>query len=958
MKGKMLLKGKHILSSLLIVTLVALNVSGGPQANVVRGASETYKPYTNLEEDYKFVWGDEFEGEVLDQTKWSANSSKMGGRNVLIVENTDKTIKVKDGALKLTAYKDDEGNYHVPNSVHTKETMTFKYGYVEIRAKLSLEVGSFASFWTRSVSDPGNTVVPGKLDHYAEVDMFETFQDKEGNQCTGGNILKNFPKESSKNWYATPMSWTQRAVVPDEDYHIFGYEWTPEEIKLYFDGNIYARLDISESWTGNSTEGKGLPGWNWNTTKFVDDSGTGMECFNEAQYLIFNHHLHHKDGFTASTSVTENENFKNADFVIDYCRVFQKEGQRVYAHTLGDDSYYEPEGIAVTYYDGIYSRGFTWSTDSTVNNSYLYIIKKTKGMTEDNVNWDKAIKQKASMVERTDFEDAKWHVFKTHIENLDPDSTYFYKVGTEINGWSEIGTIKTEKKESEIDGVTFFHLADCQCNSEGTYKKWAATLRAAYNKYPDAAFAAFSGDMANHCRDYLNMKQWIWALNTPKDVLQNMVISPTSGNHDIWENCFVDRFDYNYANYLSDTDDELKKGGCYYYTYGNNILFINLNTNEGPSTNEFKAQKEWLRNILEKYKDYKWKVVQLHKGPISTGDLSNMDEVKKYRNELCPMFSKYNVDLVLQGHYNIYSISASYSYWTDDENDESKYTYDAYDKAGVVTNDYEFDGEKRIWNLEPEGTHYITMNSLQNHSDDIQYGDEQVHLGINPILGEGGCSYQPGKPMYGVIRIKGGNLCYDAYSYDVDTMESVLCDTFSVYKEGLDKEESISNKDSNSSEDKNKNSANANTSKKLKVGSKIKDKASNGIYVVTANGAKKKVKYVSPLKDKVSKICIPSKIVVGNEKFKVTEIAKGAFKNNIKLKKIVIGKNIIKIGKNAFYGCRNLKTIKIKTVKLNKRTIGKNAFKKVNKKAKVFAPKKKLKLYKKILKKRGLNSLK
>ena len=192
MKGKILLKGKHILSSLLIVTLVALNVSGGPQANVVRGASETYKPYTNLEEDYKFVWGDEFEGEVLDQTKWSANSSKMGGRNVLIVENTDKTIKVKDGALKLTAYKDDEGNYHVPNSVHTKETMNFKYGYVEIRAKLSLEVGSFASFWTRSVSDPGNTVVPGKLDHYAEVDMFETFQDKEGNQCTGGNILKNF----------------------------------------------------------------------------------------------------------------------------------------------------------------------------------------------------------------------------------------------------------------------------------------------------------------------------------------------------------------------------------------------------------------------------------------------------------------------------------------------------------------------------------------------------------------------------------------------------------------------------------------------------------------------------------------------------------------------------------------------------------------------------------------------
>ena len=326
---------KKVLSALMagFMMISAFTCFNGVSAEAADIRYASYTPNTELKGKYKYVWGDEFDGTSLDSDKWSTKSPKMGGRDVLIVEDTSQTISVGDGALKLTAYKDDKGQYHVPNSVHTKETMNFKYGYVEIRAKLSLEVGSFASFWTRSVSDPGNTLVPGNLNHYAEVDIFETFQ-YEGKQCVGGNILKNFPGNTGNNWYATPMSWTQKATIPDEGYHIYGYEWTPTEINMYIDGKIYTHLDITSSWTGTSTEGKGLPGWAMDTTRFSDHSGTGMECFNEAQYLIFNHHLHHKDGFTASTSVTENTDFKSADYIIDYCRVFQMDGEELYAKVL------------------------------------------------------------------------------------------------------------------------------------------------------------------------------------------------------------------------------------------------------------------------------------------------------------------------------------------------------------------------------------------------------------------------------------------------------------------------------------------------------------------------------------------------------------------------------------------------------------------------------------------------
>lgn len=286
---------------------------------------------------YKYVWGDEFEGGELELNKWYDTGTKMTGRDILLVESNSRTIGIKDGALRLTAYKDANGDYHVPSSVHTQSTMNYLYGYVEIRAKVPLEVGCFASFWTRSVSDSKASIAKGTLDHYAEVDMFEVFQNG-GKQCIGGNILKNFPGRGDLNWYATPMDWTQQVTLTDYNYHTYGYEWTPTDIKLYFDGKLYARFDITKSWTGTSTAGMGMDGWVKNTTKYQDKSGTGMECFNEPQYLIFNHHLHIAipdgnggvKGFLASTSVTKNTGFTSSDYLIDYVRLYQREGQQLY----------------------------------------------------------------------------------------------------------------------------------------------------------------------------------------------------------------------------------------------------------------------------------------------------------------------------------------------------------------------------------------------------------------------------------------------------------------------------------------------------------------------------------------------------------------------------------------------------------------------------------------------------
>ena len=81
----------------------------------------------------------------------------------------------------------------------------------------------------------------------------------------------------------------------------------------------------------------------------------------------------------------------------------------------------------------------------------------------------------------------------------------------------------------------------------------------------------------------------------------------------------------------------------------------------------------------------------------------------------------------------------------------------------------------------------------------------------------------------------------------------------------------------------------------------------------------------------------------------VKTIGAGAFRNCASLKKITIPKGVTSIGKDAFRNCKKLNKITIKSTTLKK--IGSKAFTNINKKAKFIVPKKKLKPYKKLLKK-------
>ncbi len=107
-----------------------------------------------------------------------------------------------------------------------------------------------------------------------------------------------------------------------------------------------------------------------------------------------------------------------------------------------------------------------------------------------------------------------------------------------------------------------------------------------------------------------------------------------------------------------------------------------------------------------------------------------------------------------------------------------------------------------------------------------------------------------------------------------------------------------------------------------KYGTVLTDTKSGMKYVVIRSGKKDgKVRFKGVTK-KAKKITIPATVKIDGITYKVTEIESGALKGNKSVRTIVVGKNVTKIGNMAFCNCKNLTSL---TLGSGLRTIEKKA---------------------------------
>lgn len=433
--------------------------------------------------------------------------------------------------------------------------------------------------------------------------------------------------------------------------------------------------------------------------------------------------------------------------------------------------------VSVVYYNGVYTRGFTWRTSQTVTNGYVQIVEKTGAATKQDIDWD-ALNNSGAVIEKAAESSGLpanasgfavntkvWKVNYTFTSAAD-GRTYFYRVGSP-QGWSQTGE---QKIDGGGNGVKLIHLTDSHVgftsSSAGYYKQ---TLEKADLTHPGAQAVIHTGDIVDYGG---NAVYWNAALGA-SSVLMDTVTTPVTGNHDgapSYSGAGMNAAHYNIAVPAGQTDD----GQFYSYNIGNVHIAV-LNTNRSFAS----AQVNWLKDDLaaaEGNPHIRWKIIALHTAFVSSGPGSDSTGGWSMREIYLPIMTEYKVDLVLQGHDHVYTRSNPLLW--NGNGDTAATSYDTEAVGGV---NYMF---------EPKGTSYVLINTAADKQYSLATGSSLAEflrpgtnaLATNPLTGQA-ASAQPNAAMFGAITVDNTGLLYESYTVNRSTGVTALYDYFGVIKD-------------------------------------------------------------------------------------------------------------------------------------------------------------------------------
>lgn len=264
----MLIKRRFLNTKVKIVTAVmavGIVVGGAlftlPMDNA-KSAGSPYPPTDSENWNPEPVWRDEFDGNSLDGTKWTALNGGWKDENQQVrncYTRSDENINVSGGSLNLiglykpgatcTGGNTKTGNF-TSGFVQTKNKAYFKYGYIEARIKMPKNKSTWPGFWMSPNNSPYG---PGWPD-WGEIDIVE---------AKGSN--RQFAA-SDAHWRDknTPTGQTgshrnRQGVIPSSkfgtndttEWHTYGVKWTEGKLEYFIDGELHHT--ITEFKNSNST---------------------------------------------------------------------------------------------------------------------------------------------------------------------------------------------------------------------------------------------------------------------------------------------------------------------------------------------------------------------------------------------------------------------------------------------------------------------------------------------------------------------------------------------------------------------------------------------------------------------------------------------------------------------------------------------------------------------------------
>ena len=264
----MLIKRRFLNTKVKIVTAVmAVSVLVGgalftlPMDNA-KGVGSPYPPTDSENWNPEPVWRDEFDGNSLDGTKWTALNGGWKDENQQVrscYTRSDENINVSGGSLNLiglykpgatcTGGNTKTGNF-TSGFVQTKNKAYFKYGYIEARIKMPKNKSTWPGFWM----SPNNSPYSAGWPDWGEIDIVEA-------KGSNHQFAASDAHWRDKN---TPTGQTgshrnRQGVIPSSkfgtndttEWHTYGVKWTEGKLEYFIDGELHHT--ITEFKNSNST---------------------------------------------------------------------------------------------------------------------------------------------------------------------------------------------------------------------------------------------------------------------------------------------------------------------------------------------------------------------------------------------------------------------------------------------------------------------------------------------------------------------------------------------------------------------------------------------------------------------------------------------------------------------------------------------------------------------------------
>ncbi|WP_447768713.1 metallophosphoesterase [Sphingobacterium faecium] len=231
---------------------------------------------------------------------------------------------------------------------------------------------------------------------------------------------------------------------------------------------------------------------------------------------------------------------------------------------------------------------------------------------------------------------------------LKAGTVYAYRVGDGTN-WSAWNQFRTADVKG---GFSFIYLGDAQNDLRS---KWSRSIRKAFQQEPNARFIVHAGDLINRSNNDSEWGEW----HEGAGFIHQMIPAvPTPGNHeyrrDSMGQLILDPHWKMHFNLPKNGPADMQDA-VYYLDY-QDVRMISLNS-QLIMLDSIAAQKQeqWLTDVLASSKA-KWNIVVMHHPVYSTA--KNRDNTI-LRERFRPIFEKYGVDLVLQGHDHTYARGAA-----------------------------------------------------------------------------------------------------------------------------------------------------------------------------------------------------------------------------------------------------------------------------------------------------------